>query len=379
MFWIAFKMLTGNRGKYLGMVLGITFAALLIGQQSGVFCGIMWLTTSLIRDVQDADIWVMDGNVEYIDDIKPMRETDLYRVRGVPGVAWAVRLYKGLARARLDDGNYQQMILLGLDDDTLVGAPRRMVLGSLDDLRRPDAIIMDDAGYQQIWPGQPLETGRVLEMNDRRAVVTGICKTSRTFQRFPVVYTRYSEAVRFVPRERKALSFVLTTPAADCDIEEVCQRIESQTGLRALSSRSFAWRTVDYYFRQTGIPVNFGITVLLGFLVGAAIAGQTFYMFTLDNLKEFGTLKALGAGNREIAVMVLFQATVVGLIGYSAGIGLAALFGELSTKTSRLVFLMPWQVLAGTGAAVLLIVLISSVSSVRRVLVLEPAVVFQGA
>lgn len=167
-------MLVGNRGKYVGMGLGITFAALLIGQQSGVFCGIMWLTTSQIRDVQDADIWVMDGNVEYADDIKPVREADLYRVRGVPGVAWAVRLYKGVARARLQDGNYQQMILLGLDDDTLVGGPRRMVLGSLDDLRRPDAIIVDDAGYRQIWPGQPLETGRVLEMNDCRAGVVHV-------------------------------------------------------------------------------------------------------------------------------------------------------------------------------------------------------------
>ncbi|MBN2561919.1 MAG: FtsX-like permease family protein [Phycisphaerae bacterium] len=379
MLWIAFKMLVGNRGKYVGMVLGITFAALLIGQQSGVFCGIMWLTTSQIRDVQDADIWVMDGNVEYIDDIKPMRETDLYRVRGIPGVAWAVRLYKGIARARLEDGNYQQMILMGLDDDTLVGAPRQMVLGSLDDLRRPDAIIMDDAGYWQIWPDQPLETGRVLEMNDTRAVVAGICKASRTFQRFPIVYTRYSEAVQFVPTERKVLSFVLAKPEPDVDAEEVCRRIESQTDLRALSSRDFAWRTVDYYLRRTGIPVNFGTTVLLGFLVGAAIAGQTFYMFTIDNLKEFGTLKALGTSNRKIVMMVLFQAAMVGLVGYSIGIGLAAIFGELSANTSRLAFLMPWQVLVGTGAAVLLIVLVSSVASVRRVLVLEPAVVFQGA
>jgi hypothetical protein len=86
LFRIAFKMLVGNRGKYIGMVLGITFVALLIGHQSGVFCGIMWLTTSQIRDVQDADIWVMDGNVEYIDDIKPLRETDLYRVRGASGI-----------------------------------------------------------------------------------------------------------------------------------------------------------------------------------------------------------------------------------------------------------------------------------------------------
>jgi putative ABC transport system permease protein len=93
-FWIAFKMLVGKRGKYVGMVLGIVFAALLIGQQSGVFCGAMWLTTGQIPDVQDADIWVKDGNVAYIDDIKPLRETDLHRVRGASGIGWALCLYE---------------------------------------------------------------------------------------------------------------------------------------------------------------------------------------------------------------------------------------------------------------------------------------------
>ena len=122
MNWIALKMLTGNKGKYLGIILGIAFATLLIAQQASIFCGLMLQTSGQIRDIQGADIWVMDPNVQFSDDVKPLSESDLYRVRGVPGVAWAVRLYKGLTRSRLDDGNFQQTILLGLDDATLVGA-----------------------------------------------------------------------------------------------------------------------------------------------------------------------------------------------------------------------------------------------------------------
>ena len=98
-----------------------------MAQQASIFCGLMRNTTSQIRDIDGADIWVMDPNVQFVDDIKPLSDNDLYRVRGVPGVDWAVRLYKGLARARFDDGNFQQMILLGLDDATLVGAPREIV------------------------------------------------------------------------------------------------------------------------------------------------------------------------------------------------------------------------------------------------------------
>ena len=131
-------------------------------------------------------------------------------MRGVPGVDWAVRLYKGLGRARLDDGNFQQCILLGLDDATLVGAAAEWSLGSLADLRRPDAVIIDEAGYRYLWPRRAVTpSGKTFEMNDRRAVLVGMCKASRTFQTFPIVYTRYSQATRFVPRERKLMSFVL--------------------------------------------------------------------------------------------------------------------------------------------------------------------------
>ena len=378
MIWIAWKMLTGNRGKYVGIILGSTFASLLIAQQSSIFCGLMRPTISQIKDLEGADIWVMDPNVQFIDDIKPLSENDLYRVRGVPGVQWAVRLYKGITRARMADGNFQQIILLGLDDATMVGAPSEIIVGSLADLRRPDALIMDEAGYHQLWPNEPFELGKTFEMNDRRAVLVGVCKARRTFQTFPIVYTRYSQAVGFVPRERKVLSFVLANPEPGLDSREVCERITAQTGLQALSRDDFSWKTIWYFMQKTGIPINFGITVVLGFIVGTAIAGQTFYLFTLENLKQFGALKAMGAGNARLMVMILFQAVVVAGIGYGLGVGGAAIFGHATRNANKLAFFMPWEVLVGTGAAVLVIAALSCLLSMRRVFVLEPAVVFQG-
>ena len=378
MTWIAWKMLTGNQGKYLGIILGIAFASLLIAQQSSIFCGLMRLTISQIKDLEGADIWVMDPNVQFIDDIKPLSENDLYRVRGVPGVQWAVRLYKGITRARMADGNFQQIILLGLDDATMVGAPREMVAGELADLRRPDALIMDEAGYQQLWPNEPFELGKTFEMNDHRAVLVGVCKARRTFQTFPIVYTRYTQAVGFVPAERKVLSFILAEPERGLDSHEVCRRIVEQTGLQATTRADFSIKTIWYFLQKTGIPINFGITVLLGFIVGTAIAGQTFYLFTIENLKQFGALKAMGAGNLRLMGMILFQALVVGAIGYGLGVGGAAVFGHVTRNASKLAFFMPWQVLVGTGVAVLLIAMLSCLISARKVLVLEPAVVFQG-
>jgi putative ABC transport system permease protein len=377
MNWVAWKMLTGNPGKYLGIILGVGFASLLMAQQSSIFCGLMRLTISQIRDLGGAEIWVMDANVEFIDDVKPLSENDLYRVRGVSGVDWAVRLYKGITRARLQSGKFQQIILLGLDDGSLIGAPSEILVGNLE-LRRPDAIFMDDAGFKQLWPGEPFAAGKTIEMNDRRAVVVGVCKARRTFQTFPVVYTRYSQAILFSPAERKVLSFILANPQPGQSAESVCEAIRAQTGLQARTRTEFAWQTIWYFMKNTGIPINFGTVVVLGFIVGTAIAGQTFYLFTLENLKQFGTLKAMGCGNGTLIRMILLQASIVGFIGYSFGVGAAALFGESARSNTRLAFFMPWQVLVGTGAAVILIVFLVSLLSIRRVLVLEPAVVFQG-
>jgi putative ABC transport system permease protein len=380
MIWIALKMLTGNRGKYFAMLFGVSFACMLMAQQLSLFVGLMRNTASQIRDIQGADIWVMDPSVQFIDDIKPLADDDVYRVRGVPGVAWAVRLYKGQARTQFREGNFKQFILLGLDDASLVGAPGQMLLGSVEDLRQPDAVVMDVNGWRYLWPDEPFHLGKEFEMNDHRAVVVGVCKASPTFQTFPIAYTRYTQAVNFVPPQRRVLTFVLAKAEAGVPPAEVSRRIADRTGLQALSQSEFTWKTIDYYMARTGIPVNFGTTVALGFIIGAAIAGQTFYLFTLENLKQFGALKAMGVSNRRLVGMVLAQALTVGVLGYGIGMGLAAAFErilEWRVTTVPPAFYMAWQIPAGVAAAVLVIMLATALFSLRRVLRLEPAVVFR--
>ena len=380
MNWIALRMLIGNRGKYFAIVFGIAFACMLMAQQASIFVGLMRNTTSQIRDIQGADIWVMEPSVQFVDDITPLSDNDLYRVRGVPGVAWAVRLYKGMARGQFREGNFKQFIVLGLDDQSFVGAPQKMLLGSLADLRRPDAVIIDEFGYRFLWPGQPLAVGRTFEMNDHRAQVVGICKTSPTFQTFPVVYARYSQALNYAPQERRVLSFILAHAEPGVSPADVCLRIREQTGLLAHSQEGFMWMTIAYYLRSTGIPINFGTTVLLGFIIGASIAGQTFYLFTLGNMKQFGALKAMGVSNARLVGMVLLQGLFVGLIGYGIGMGLASLaevLMKLKLKAIPPANFMAWQIPVGTALAVALIVTGTTLLSLRRVLVLEPASVFR--
>ena len=141
-------------------------------------------------------------------------------------------------------------------------------------------------------------------------MVVGICKVARTFNSQPVVYTTYNRATTFAPQERKLLSFVLVKARPGQDVKELCERIRRTTGLAAYTQPGFIDLTYNYFIKNTGIPVNFGISVALGFIVGTAIAGQTFYQFTLENLRHFGALKAMGAGNRMVLKMIGVQAVL---------------------------------------------------------------------
>jgi len=373
MSWIAWKMLIGNRTKYLVMLFGLTFSSLLIAQQCSIFCGVLRMTAGQILDVEDAMIWVIDPHVRYIEDLKPLAEHHLREVQSVPGVAWAVGWRRGITRATLGDGRFQQVILQGLDDETLVGAPQVMVAGRVEDLRKPDAVILDEVGCQLLWPGEPLPVGRVLTISESRAVVVGVCRVSLTFQTLPLVYARASLARRFLPPQRRDISAILARPRPGESAEEVCRRIHERTGLDALTRDEFCWRTIDHYLRRTGLLANFGTTVAIGFIVGIAVVGQTFYTFIAESLPHFAMLKAMGASNLRLCQMILLQAAVVGTTGFGLGVGLAALFGEMTRGHSKLVFHMPWQVLVGTGLAVVVIMLLACTLSVLRVARVEPA------
>jgi len=379
MYFVALRMLTGDRAKYFGLVFAIAFCTFLLENQSSIFANIMRRTASQILDVTDAPVWVMDPRTEYWEQTKPLKDTDLTRVRGVPGVEWAVRLFKGNPVAKTLDGKFAVSFLVGLDDATLAGAPRKMLMGSWQRLREPDSVVVDKAGYILLYPGEPLELGRTLEMNDHRVTIVGISDASAPFVSLPVMHARYSEAVNFLGRERTELSFVIARPVPGTSPEELTRRIQARTGLRARTTEEFMWDCIRYYLRNTGIPVNFGITIAVALLVGTVVAGQTFYLFTLENLKQFGALKAIGVTNAGLVGMILLQASSAGALGFSLGTGMAAAFFEFFRRqlATRGIVLI-WESVGLAGACILLVTLVASILSIRRVLVLEPAAVFRG-
>lgn len=385
MLLYALKMLIGDRTKYISIVIGLSFASFIISQQSAILVGILKRTFGFVTDTSQPNIWVADPSVQYIDDIKPLKDTDLYRVRSVEGVDWAVPLYKGTIQARLRNGIFQTCIFIGIDDATLIGGPPILIEGKVTDLRIDDAVIIDRVGAASklavpATKGRrsiPMRVGDTMELNDNRAYVAGICEVSRTFQSQPVVYTTYDRATFFVPAQRKLLSFILAHSNPNLSAREVCDRIASRTGLAAYTTRDLQILTLKYYAKYTGVVVNFAVAIVLGFIIGTAIAGQALYNFTVDHLPLFGVFKAMGADNRLLVKMVLLQALVVSGIGWGIGVGAACLFGIAFAKT-ELSFSMPFYLYLLSGSSILLISLLAAFFSMRRVIKLDPAIVFKS-
>ncbi len=384
MFYIAIKMLIGDRGKYIGIILGISFAALIMTQQPGIFLGLMERTYSFISDISLPDIWVMDPDVQYIDDTKPLTSTELERVGSIDGVEWAKPLFKGQIQVRLGNGHIQNCNVIGLDDATLIGGPGKMLEGKLEDLYQDNSVIANLEGAldklaRTLPDGSkiPLKVGDVLELNDNYSVVVGIAETSRTFQSMPILYTTYSRATAFAPPQRNVLSFILVKAKKNEDPHILANRIVEKTKLAAYTKKDFEDKTLDYYMKYTGIPINFGTSVLLGFLVGAAIAGQTFYSFTLENLRYFGVLKAMGIQSSTLLLMIILQAMIVGVIGYGLGALGTSIFAFLS-RNSILAFKFSWQLMILSILGVAFICTLAALLSIRKVFKLETAIVFKG-
>mgnify|MGYP000317095944 CR=1 FL=1 len=374
MFGIALKMLFNDKIKFIALILGITFSALLITQQGSIFCGLMMRTGATILDT-NVPIWVFDPKVQAVNDNVPMQENKLPIVRSVDGVAWAVPLLFSNVSAKNDEGNTGMVQLIGVDDETLTGLPSKLISGNIEALNEPEAIIMTKSRLDRF--GNP-KVGDYIEINYHRAKVVAIMEATSSFTPFPSVYTTYSKAVSFLPPQPKHLTYILAGAAKGFTAEETCRRITKETGLKALPMWDFFWLNLGYWVRNTGIPINFGITISLGIIFGAAVSGQTLYTFMVENTRQFATFKAIGLRTPKLIAMVLLQSLSAAFIGYGIGVGVMSLMGLLMPKNGALAFYTPWQLPVVAAIVVFLFCTLASLISIRRVLSVDPALVFRG-
>jgi len=375
MFKIALKLLVNDRGKFAALIVGITFAIFLIVQLSSIFSGILAKASANVINI-GARIWVMDLSVNNPLNAIPMPDYVLDAVRSMDGVKYAVPLYSGVALVKLKSGAYQPSTVLGLDDASLLGRPA-LIEGRIEDIYSDNAfIVVRDQEFSKLE--EPV-IGTTFEVNDHRGVIVGIARvtTSGLFG-IPTLFTTYSRALQYLPNTRFTIAHVLVEPKSEADIPEIKDQV-AKIGYLGLTDQEFQEKIADFYKYKTGAGTNILIMMIIGFLVGLSISGQTFYTFVLENLEKFGALKAIGARNSQLIYMILFQVSFASFIGYGLGVGSSALLIAVGKKyipdyTADIGY---WNL----GLAFFLVLVIAGVSSllaVRKVIRVQPFDILRG-
>lgn len=377
MISLALKMLIGNKASCLGVIFGIFLATLLISQQSAIFLGLVSRSYRMVTDIPAPNLWVVDPSTESDEKVRAMPESYVDIVRSMPGIEWASPIAVSYANLVSQSGIFHVCHLYGIDDATLIGAPPIILEGNVLDLRREGAVIVDVYSANGILATAgadgnkvPLKIGDSFEINDHHAVVVGICKVTQSFYPQPIVFTSISQFKRFTSMNNYYVGFIAAKSRQGDNVEKIVNEINSHYMLNALTSNELEWR-MSKSFLKTGILINFGLSVGLGIIIGFSIAGQIFYIMTLQNLMYYALIKAIGGNEKLIYQMISVQTAVVSIIGFLLGIGATLVWGSL-IKDTTLAFMFPWQLLAFTGFIVLIIALFTAGLSIHKVLKTDP-------
>lgn len=377
MISLALKMLIGNRASCIGVIFGIFLATLLISQQSAIFLGLVARSYRMITDIPGPNVWIVDPSTESDEKVRGMPEGYLDIARSIPGIEWAYPISVVYAPLVTQSGAFDVGHLYGVDDATLIGAPRDLIEGDLRNLRREGGVIVDvysarGALAKTLPDGSkvPLTVGDSFEINNRRAVVVGISNVTQGFYPQAIIFTSYNQFKYFTGFTKNNIAFIAAKTEPGADAKAVLKNINSHSMLNGLSRDEIEWR-MSKSFLKTGILINFGLSVALGIIIGFSIAGQIFYIMTLQNLMYYALIKAIGGNQKLISQMIIIQTAVVSIIGFLLGTGATILWGA-AIKGTTLAFLFPWQLLLFTGFIVFIIGLFTASLSISKVFRTDP-------
>ena len=372
---IGFKLLVNDTAKFTALLIGITFAVFLMMQMTAMFAGILNRAFTTVTNI-GASMWIMDPAVNTATSAIPLPDYLLDAVRSMDGVAYAVPIFMSGAQVKLDDGTYQSVNVVGLDDTSLFGRPE-LEQGNIQDIYADNSfIVVNDAEFSKL---ENPKIGTSFALNDHRGVIVGIARVaSNGLNGVPTLYSTYTRAIEYIPTTRFTISYVLVQTKNDAAVAGIKQQV-AKLGYVALTKEEFNKRITDFYTYKTGIGTNILLMTVISFIVGLSISGQTFYTFILENLEKFGALKAIGAKGRELVYMILFMATFTALTGYGLGVGLVTLM--IWITRSRLPNYAAMITFGNLGMAFGMVVLIAGISSyvgIRKVLRIEPFDIFRG-
>ncbi|HVM74459.1 MAG TPA: ABC transporter permease [Candidatus Saccharimonadales bacterium] len=373
---LARRNLLHDRIRFVVTLTGIVFALVLIIVQFGLFLGFTTTTSNNI-DHSDADLWVVFHGVGYFDTGRMFSERKLYEALATPGVQQAEKYIQNFAFWKKPDGGVENVQVIGFHVGSGLGEPWNVVQGSARDVKQEDGVIIDELYKEKLGISK---IGDRVEIGDHRARVVGFTHGIRSFTTSPFVYTSFKNALNYTRPEAREdqLTYILIKMAPGFTSSQVQRNLRRQVSdVEVYTREEFSRRTRFYWMFTTGAGLAVLTAALMGLVVGIAVVAQTIYAATMDHIREYGTLKAMGATNLYLYRVLIEQAVWSGTIGYGLALVIAHFIVQGSEKGGALI-LMPLSMKIGMLFLAVTMCITAALVSINKVTKLDPAMVFKG-
>jgi len=372
---LATKSLLHDKLRFLITVSGVAFAVTLVFVQVGLFLGLLD-NASVTIDHISADLWVTSRNTPNVDFAHTFSETAVQRVRSIPGVERADNLILWFMTVNLPSGAQEGTLVYALDDFRRWNIPWNVESGDLEDLKRGQYFFLDASAVKRYGP---FSVGEYREILGQRMKIVGRTKDALSFTTTPISFMDFDRAQKLSPdllKNKTTYVLVRLAPGADAAAvkAEIARRLPYND---VYTKKEWAARSRRYWVQSTGIGLNMYITVFLGCLVGVVVVAQTLYTSTMEHIKEFGTVKAIGGGNFDIYRILGKQASIAAVAGFILGALMAFALRPAIAKIDLKLIIPP--VFAGTVfVGAIAMCLAAALISFRKVASIDPALVFRG-
>jgi putative ABC transport system permease protein len=371
---LALKNLVHDKVRLAVTLVGIIFSVVLSAIQLGLFVGFQRATADIIVN-SNADIWLSSQGLANLENGIPFSESKFYQVKSVEGVERATKQIVQFGTWKKIDGGDEGVMIIGFDLDGGMGEPWNLTQGKIEDLRQPDSIIIDELYAEKL---QVSRIGQIVEIRGNKAKVVGFTRGIRTFTTSPAVFTSFKNAQNYFGLGENQTLYVLVKAKQGVDLQQLKAKLESVVkDVDVKTKDEFTVKQQNYWMFGTGAGITVLIAAGLGLLVGVVIVAQTIYSATVDHLKEYGTLKAIGASNFYLYRVIITQATISGIVGYAIGISIALFVSKQSLEGTTAIIL-PWQLVGMLFVLVMGMCIFASVISINKVMRIDPAMVFKG-
>lgn len=370
---LAVRMLLDAPAKSLGTLLGVTISVFLMAQQGSLLLGILGRVTSFVRSA-GVDLWITSAATESTDATDSLPASRLAAAAGTRGVAWAAPVVQGLGRVTRPDGVREFVKVLGVEAPRYAGLPRTLAPGTPPEaLRAPRRILLnwnDRAAFAAA------EVGDRIEIEGQAAVVSGFFQGMDPHSPYYYVFANIDDARAFTRFPQDRVTFVAIGAAPGVPAAALKARLEERLPDVLVRTRDEMSEMEERYFLvRTPVGLVFGMGAIVAAFIGAAIVAVTLYASAVDRARDYGTLKAIGARQRDLLGLLLVQAWLFFAGGFALGM---AAFLLVRAHLPQLPMVTPPRLVLGVAAAALASCTIASVAAIRRVLAVDPAIVFRG-